>query len=170
MKNKKTTMIISLFAVFIFVLAIGAVSYAYYATVTNNTGNGKTSVNTNDLSVAFKDGPLVNITNIIPGDDFSKTFSLENLGNKEIFYKIVMNDVENTFIKKGDITYELKEDSKVIATGTFPSQTMPISERISIKPGASKEYTLTIFYANTQADQSEDMGKTIGGKLFIEEV
>lgn len=170
MSNKKSTIFISIAVVVLFIIAIVAVSYAYYTTVVNKTGSGDVNTNTTTLSASFTDGAVVTKTNIIPGDSFSKNFTLENTGSKTLSYKIVIQEVQNTFISQSDITYVLKENDTTIATGIFPNQTSAISDVLTIEPDVTKTYTIDIAYLNTTEDQSPDMGKTISGKIFIEEV
>lgn len=171
MTNKKV-IIGSIIGIVLFIIAVVTVSYAYYTaniieTGNNNVLNGTTA----KLNVKFDDGETINITNMIPDDHFSKTFSLENLGNT-ISYKIVVNELVNEFNSFSDITYVLKEDDVVIKEGVFPNliDNNEISDTRTINNGEKKTYTLTITYQNTEEDQAEDMGKTISGKLFIKEL
>lgn len=171
MTNKKV-IIGSIIGIVLFIMAIGAVSYAYYTTnITEKGNNNSLNGTTANLSAKFDEGETINITNIIPGDYFSKTFSLENLGNT-ISYKIVVNELVNEFNSFEDITYVLKENDVVIKEGVFPNlgDNSEISDTITIKNGEKKTYTITITYQNTTEDQTEDMGKTISGKLFIKEL
>lgn len=170
--NKKKTIFISIITVALFIVAIISVSYAFFTAKVKNEGTGKTetSLSTANISLNFQDGPELNYPNMIPGDSFTKTFTLKNTGDKAVNYKVVIQEVENTFISKGDIAISLKEGSTVLKNTTFPSTTSAISDTITIQPNVTKSYTLTITYNNTAADQTPDMGKVISGKLFIEEV
>ncbi len=171
MNKKNVTIAISIVSIFLFIVAIVASSYAYYTAVVTQTGDGtSTGMKTAQFNASFIDGPILTFSNIIPGDTFDKTFTLENSGGSSIDYKVVINELENTFIKKEDLKYVLKRGEEVIASGVFPSTTTAISNVITINGGTSHTYTLTVTYENTAEDQSEDMGKTISGKLFIEEV
>ena len=44
-----------------------------------------------------------------------------------------------------------------------------ISDKIKIEPSEVQEYTIEFIYETTTADQSEDMGATLGGTLYIGE-
>ena len=171
-KENKMTIFISIVAVALFVVGVVATSYAYFtATVTkNNEGNNSTNVSTTNISATFTDGAKLDFQNMIPGDSFTKTFTIKNTGDEDIKYKIVVQEVENTFDSKSDIEVVVKEDGATIKTTTFPSATGAISDELTISPNVSKSYTITITYKNTTADQTPDMGKVISGKIFIEEV
>ncbi len=198
MSNKKTTIIISIVSIILFIVAVLSASYAYYITTVQETGDpDSTKVGTADFNINFVDGAVMTIENMIPGDTFSKTFTLENKGTATISYKVVMQEVRNEeFIRKEDITYKLYEyvvpkseataetdfsetegteepvvEKALLASGIFPSVTNAISETLSIEGGVTKGYILEVTYENViDVDQKDDMGKTISGKLFIEEV
>ncbi len=171
MSKKKTTIMISIIGVALFVAAIAGTSYAFFAANVETKGeNNKTNVTTGDIKAVFSDGEQLDVENIIPGDTISKTFSLENTGTIAIKYKIVINNVENTFSRKEDITYVLKENGENIKTGIFPSAKADLSDTITIPKGVTNTYTLEITYLNSPTEnQAEDMAKTISGKIFIEE-
>ena len=171
-ENNKITIFISIVAVALFIVGVVAVSYAYYtANVTKeNSGNNTTNVGTAKLSATFTDGAELDFQNMIPGDSFTKTFTLKNTGEETLKYKIVVQEVENTFKSQSDIEVVVKENGSTINTTTFPSTTGAISNELSISPDVSKSYTIIITYKNTTADQTPDMNSVISGKIFIEEV
>lgn len=170
MDKRKSTIFISIVSVLIFVIAIVTVSFAFYTTVVQKEGDPGTEVTTPTLGSSFVDGPVVQISNIIPGDTITKSFKIMNDGGHDLNYKIVINELQNEFTKTEDLQYTLKREEVVIASGSFPTQTGAITEVINIPQNETHNYTLTITYLNTDVDQSEDMGKTISGKIFIEEV
>lgn len=170
MNNKKVTIVISIVSVLVFVVAITAASYAFYTSTVTKVGESETKVGTEVLGSSFVDGPVVKISNIIPGDTFSKTFTVANSSGKDLQYKIVINELQNEFEKTEDLQYTLKRGETVVTSGSFPTQTGAITEIITIGSNITHNYTLTITYKNTTEDQSKDMGKTISGKIFIEEI
>ncbi len=173
-KDNKKTMIVSVLIVVLFIVLVVATSYAYYTTSikSDNADKRGLTVSTPDISATFSDNnPAINVTNMVPGDIFTKTFTLENTGNVTIKYKIVVNEVSNDFTRKNDIEVIVKENDVLKKTTVFPSTTGPISDELTIAPGVTKSYTVTIEYKNSSTDdQSEDMGKSISGKIFIDEV
>ncbi len=173
MSENKKTIIISIIAVVLFIIAISAASFAYYTANIEKTGEGNTDFNfkTAQISTSFDDGDEIHIENMIPGDSFSKTFSLGNSGS-DMEYKIVINELVNEFESYQDITYVLKENDVVIKDGTFPKEEAnnELSEKRTLKNGENKRYTITITYNNTNDDQSPDMGKTISGIIYIKQI
>ncbi len=181
MTNKKSTIFISIVGVALFIVVIVAASYAYYTATTSTTGDkNPTSVSTTKISVKFsEETPNVSKSNMFPGDSLTKTFTLENTGTKAISYEIVINNVKNTFTKKSDVQFTLKQNGveTPINSGQFPGsgETPEASatlsgKKLTINPGAKITYTLVIQYLNTSEDQAGDMGKTISGEVFIKEV
>lgn len=176
MKNKNVALVFSILGVAIFIGAIATASYAFFAAnVRTEGGTPTTNASTAEIKATFHDddnntGGLT-VSNIIPGDTITKTFSLENTGTTSIKYKIVIRELENTFTRKNDITYTLIENGTNIKTNeTFLSANGPISDTLTINKGEIKTYSLKMTYNNSpDEDQAADMGKTISGKIFIEE-
>ena len=173
MSKKNITMIASIVGVFVFVAVIASTSYAYFVAnvETKNTDNNTTTVQTGDVKAEFVDNEDLTVTNLIPGETFSKTFMVKNTGTTTIKYKIKLNNVENTFERTGDLTYVIKENGTIVKDGeALPTTSAPISDVLTIQKGVTNTYTLEVTYNNsTTEDQSVDMGKTISGKIFIEE-
>ena len=71
-------------------------------------------------------------------------------------------------IKDDGTSSYLNDTEKAFPSGDQTSQAL--SDEITLNVGETKNYTIEIEYKNTEDDQSTDMGKTISGKLFIEEV
>ncbi len=171
MSKKKISIIASIAGVALFVAAVAGTSYAYFTANVETKGNtNPTNVTSGDVKAVFSDGEQLNIGTLVPGDTVSKTFSVENTGTASIKYKIVINSVVNTFSRKNDLTYVLKENGITIKNGTFPDSNGAISDSITISKGVTNSYTLEVTYVNSPTEnQAEDMGKTISGKIFIEE-
>ncbi len=170
MDKRKFTMVISILSVLIFVVVIVTASYAFYTTTVKQEGNPEIKGGTATLGSSFIDGPTIQKMNIIPGDTITKTFKIMNNGGNDLNYKIVINELQNEFTKPEDLQYTLKNGEDVVASGSFPTQTGAITEVITIATNETHNYTFTITYLNTTEDQSADMGKSISGKIFIEEV
>lgn len=168
--RKKRTIVISIIGLVLFLLAILSASYAYFTSNIDKKGTGGTDVGTAKLSAKFVDTENLIIKNMIPSDSFTKTFSLENNSTIAMQYKIVIKDLVNEFSSYEDITYVLTDDNGYRKTGTFPKTTQALSDVLTLDASTTRNYTLTITYQNTAVDQSPDMGKTISGKIFIEEI
>lgn len=169
----KKTIAVSILGVALFIIAIVSVSYAYYTTTIQkeNPGNETTKIGTANISATFEDGPEINKSNMVPGDTFEKSFTLTNTGTKPINFKIVVNNVTNTFSSPSDIEVVVKEGNTTKNTTTFPTKTGSISNTLTLPVSKNPiTYKISIRYKNTNADQTPDMGKMISGKIFIEEV
>jgi hypothetical protein len=169
-ENNKKNIIFSIVGVALFIACIIAVSYAYYTakiSVLNNDNNTVKATTTN-ISATFTDGDALNVTNILPGESYSKTFTLENTGDVAINYKIAIKEVENTFVNTDDLEVVIEEDGKEIKKTTFPIESGSISDALTIASKEKKSYTITITYKDTDINQIEDSGKSISGKIFIE--
>ena len=173
MTNKKS-ILFSVVVVAIFIVAISSASYAFYTANVKieKDNNSSFEGGTAKLSTTFDDGEEITITNLVPGDSITKIFSLETVG-VDVNYKIVINDLINEFESYQDITYILKEnDTILVENKVFPNvaDNNELSTIRTLRNGEKNTYTLTITYQNTDNDQAPDMGKTISGKIFIQEV
>ena len=85
---------------------------------------------------------------------------------------MVWKSVVNNFINKQDLIVTLEEDGNnlilenqnQVLPDTTTSQSI-IKDNLTIAPGATKSYTLTIIYQNTEQDQTADMGKSISAVI-----
>lgn len=169
MKNNKTVIIASIVIVITLVILTIAGSYAFYVAKFTPKGSGTISGSTAKLELTFTDDSTINVTNLIPGESATKTFSITSNGNKTIKYKISINNVQNNFEKQEDVKLELKEGDSSLNTITFPNKTTSISEVLSIEPGETKNYTIIIRYESTEdSNQINDMGHSVSGRIFIE--
>ncbi len=171
MENQKKTLIITFIGVIAFIIAIAGVSYAFFTYTVNTSGDDKTNtvVKSANLDAEFKDGALLNISDMIPGDTFNKEFTVSNTGDGVLNFKVVMQEVSNNF-NSNDIELSLYEGESLIKTVPFPTSTSAISDSLTINAKESKDYTVVITYKNTDVDQASDMGNSASGKLYIEEV
>ncbi len=177
MNENRTILVASIVGTILFIIAIATASYAYYTSSVKTEGEGSNvSVTTEHISATFTDGASLHLTNMIPGDTGTKEITITNTGSVAIDFKIAIKELSNGFTKTSDVVYKIKDksDGSYIKNETpFPSgnqASQALSEEITLDVGATKNYTIEIEYKNTEDDQSTDMGKTISGKLFIEEV
>ena len=177
--SKKTALIVSVVAVAIFIGAVVSVSYAYFIKGISFDPTNNTRVTTADMvSPEFKDGDVVNVTDLLPGDSFTKSFAVINNGKETFKFKIVLNNVSNTFTRKQDVIYELYEvgssgTKTLIKSAQWPDTTSVLSKSdtsLTVDAKAKKDYELKVTYKEEDVNQLDDQGKTISGKIFIEEV
>ena len=172
MKRKQLTLVI----VSLLVVVL-SVSLAYFTA--QIIGKGKdVSVTSANLQIVFtdSDGALTE-TDIEPGWSATKTFTIKNDTKTEYKYNIVIKDLLNTFVTEGYLQYKITSTNggynmtefKDVPKSSAPKDTI-LAYSVSIPVGLTQSYTIEFKYVNDESvDQSEDMGKTLSGILFITE-
>jgi len=193
--NRKQRIIVSITGIFIVLLALVGLTYAYFLTrITGNENDKSISITTANLELVYGDGNnLVTASNIEPGAPITpKTFTVTNNGNAIVEdFNIYLEDVRNTLNRKTDLVYTITcENTTVGATSTeceefevvenevageelvFPS-VVSIIARDTLDPATESTnaeqhtYTITLTYKEMNVDQSEDMNKFIEAKVNI---
>ena len=170
-RKQLTLVIVSLLVVVL------SVSLAWFTT--QIIGKGKdVSVTSANLQIVFTDGDgALTETDIEPGWNTTKTFTVENNSKSEYKYNIVIKDLMNTFVTEGYLQYKITSTNngynmtefKDIPKSSTPKDTI-LAYSVSIPVGVTQSYTIEFKYANDESvDQSEDMGKKLSGTLFITE-
>ena len=172
MQKKQTILVVASLLVVVL-----SVTLAYFTA--QIIGKGKdVSVSSADLKIIFTDTDgNIEGSNITPGWSNSKTFTVKNESNETYKYNIVLKDLVNTFVTKGYLQYKITSTNggynmtefKDVPKSSTPKDTI-LAYSVSIDVGVTQTYTVEFKYANDESvDQSEDMGKTLSGKLFITE-
>ena len=142
-------------------------------------GKGKDiSVSSADLKIIFTDTDgNIEGSNITPGWSNSKTFTVKNESNETYKYNIVIQELVNTFVTNGYLQYKITSTNggynmtefKDVPKSETATDTI-LAYSASIDVGVTQTYTVEFTYKNDESvDQSDDMGKTLSGKLFITE-
>ena len=172
MKRKQLTLVI----VSLLVVVL-SVSLAYFTA--QIIGKGKdVSVTSANLQIVFtdSDGALTE-TDIEPGWQKTKTFTIKNDTKTEYKYNIVIKDLVNTFVTNGYLKYKITSTNngynmtefKDIPKSSAPKDTI-LAYSVVIPNRVTQSYTIEFKYANDESiDQSDDMGKKLSGTLFITE-
>ena len=137
------------------------------------------TINSADLKIIFTDSDgSISGTNIEPGKwNVTKTFTIENKSNETYKYNIVIQDLVNTFVTEGYLQYKITSTNggynmtefKDVPKSETATDTI-LAYSASIDVGVTQSYTVEFIYKNDESiDQSDDMGKTLSGKLFITE-
>ena len=170
-RKQLTLVIVSLLVVVL------SVSLAYFTA--QIIGKGKdVSVTSANLQIVFtdSDGALTE-TDIEPGWQKTKTFTIKNDTKTEYKYNIVIKDLLNTFVTEGYLQYKITSTNdgynmtefKDIPKSSAPKDTI-LAYSVVIPNGVTQNYTIEFKYANDESvDQSDDMGKKLSGTLFITE-
>ena len=172
MKRKQLTLVI----VSLLVVVL-SVSLAWFTT--QIIGKGKNlNVSSANLQIVFTDSDgAISGSNIEPGWNTTKTFTVENNSKSEYKYNIVIKDLLNTFVTNGYLQYKITSTNggynmtefKDIPKSSAPKDTI-LAYSVVIPNGVTQSYTIEFKYANDESvDQSDDMGKKLSGTLFITE-
>ena len=173
MQKKQTILVVASLLVVVL-----SVTLAYFTA--QIIGKGKiVTINSADLKIIFTDSDgSISGTNIEPGKwNVTKTFTIENKSNETYKYNIVIQDLVNTFVTNGYLQYKITSTNngynmtefKDVPKSSAPKDTI-LAYSVSIPVGVIQSYTVEFKYANDESvDQSDDMGKTLSGKLFITE-
>ena len=173
MQKKQTILVVASL-----LLVVLSVTLAYFTA--QIIGKGKiVTINSADLKIIFTDSDgSISGTNIEPGKwNVTKTFTIENKSNETYKYNIVIQDLINTFVTNGYLQYKITSTNggynmtefKDVPKSETATDTI-LAYSASIDVGVTQTYTVEFIYKNDESvDQSEDMGKTLSGKLFITE-
>lgn len=182
--TKKQKLIISVIAIFLVLVTILGITYAYFLTrVNGNTEENSVIISTAKLELIYDDGNgLIEVMEKIePGVTIeSKTFSVFNNGTHTIDnYAIYIENIINNFERPQDLRINITckaydtinkkyiEDCTGLTNSIYPTLNNKLVSN-SIEVGIRHEYKLTINYINElEIDQSNDMNKSIKGKIQI---
>ncbi len=166
----KKKVIIPVIASLVTVLVLSGLSYAYYSAKIKENNKTETVLKSNELNLIFTGTNEITANNMIPGDSFTKIFTVENTSNRAVDYNIYLQNITNEFNE--DLVYTLED-----TTGSVISETpLPVTNKdksylktgISIEANTIKTYTLKIIFKNTDEPQNDYQGKTFKGTLGID--
>ena len=173
-RNKR--IIVGIVGIFIILLALLGITYAYYLTrIEGNTNTNSVSITTADLKLEYDDGTTEILVSevMMPGETIGKKdFTVTNKGNVLIEdYAVYLEEVTNTLTQKEDMVFTMTCSSSDGSycegfVGEYPSENTIIALN-SIGVGVTHSYEIEVFYNDTGEDQSVDMGSTLTGKVQI---
>ena len=188
--NRKQRIIVSVTGIFLVLLILVGLTYAYFLTKINGNPNDKSiSVTTANLELKYDDinDILISEEAVEPGKSWVKTFSATNEGNKAVTYGVALENLINTLERTEDLVYtleckeftkgdEISSDGSVSSTGgtnctgvtetEFPTLSSIIVQN-TIAVNKVQAYTLTVTYKEANTNQSVDMGKQFSAKVNI---
>ena len=173
MKDKK--MLYGIGIVFLFLASIGF-SYAYFTASIANKDVKDQVVTTGTLELTYTDGPEIKMENIKPGQTITKKVTVKNTGTLDASYNFVWQELNNTITNdemlisatckrlNGDT-----EEESCEGLDEAPIKANNIKKKVSIEPGITHEYNVTITFVESDADQNYNQGKSFSGVLGINE-
>ena len=195
--NRRQKIIISVTGIFLVLLILVGLTYAYFLTqIQGNENNTSITVTTANLILEYGDGNgILETDKLEPSNDFisfkdsqgnsvpSKIFTVTNKGNATVEgYKVYLENVQNQLERKDDLVYTLSCKSYInygetnqaesgTCTGVSTETTFPsvITSIVSndINVGVTHVYELKVKYKEMGVDQSVDMNKLVTAKINI---
>ena len=175
--NRRQKIIVSITGIFIILLALVGLTYAYFLTrITGNENDKSISVTTANLQLLYEDdtNEVVTVEKLMPSDTvYTKSFTVKNQGNANIDYGVYLINVINTFERKDDIKYTMECTTDgtlpcgaVASETTFPCGISELSTA-TIEPQKTHTYIFKFTYKDSGTDQSVDMNKKLEAKIQI---
>ena len=194
--NRRQKIIVSITGIFIVLLALVGLTYAYFLTrITGNENDKSISVTTENLVLVYTDGNgvLTPAEMLLPGNTVkfkdkdnniveSKTFAVTNEGDTKTDYVVVIEDVKvtnattnaTTTFESNDFRYTITCTNGTTECNGVKTEVFPMNGGIvvgnNINVGETQTYTLTMEYLETNEDQSNDMNKTLSAKINIKDI
>ena len=192
--SKRQKIIVSITGIFLVLMILVGLTYAYFLTkITGNTNTKSISVTTANLVLEYGENTNVvqGISNAEPGYSVEKIFTATNKGNSTVTYGAALESIINELSRQQDLVYtltctsylkngfSLASDGNISGTvdGTcngvtmekqFPStSTLSVMITNTIDTTHTQAYKLTITYKEMGVDQSEDMNKTFSAKVNV---
>lgn len=170
MNNKKKITLFIITGILVMLIGLG-ISYSHF--VTNITGVESASTLSGfatTLELRYVDGSgTISGENILPGWSASKTFSVQNTGRKEAYYKLYITNINNRFTIPGSISYQINSTDVDIDTGkqVLPLTSGSVSRNIKINSNTTHNFTITVYYNNLEVDQIDDLGASFSFEVTI---
>ena len=189
--NRKQKIIVSITGIFLVLMILVGLTYAYFLTkITGNTNPKSISVTTANLAIVYEDNSAE-----ILGKDLilepnsekeigTKTFTVTNKGNAKTSYVVVIDETKITNATDGTTTTFESNDFRYTLTcvrkngktcngesiqSIFPIQGgFLVSNSISVNDVHS--YVLTMWYIDTGIDQTNDMNKRLEARINITDI
>ena len=197
--NRRQKIIVSVTGIFLVLLLLVGLTYAYFLTqITGNNNPKSISVSTANLALVYGDGNGIITSDelIMPGTTLdSKTFTVTNQGNAITDYVVVIDNASVVYaetrtvngvtqtkgaateFESNDFVYTLtctNKDGSDCTNQIKSEQVFPIKGGVvvsnSIEVEGVQSYTLTVTYRETGVDQSADMNKELSARVNIKDI
>ena len=179
LNNKSNKIKVLIISMTIFTLSIIGISYAYLTIqITGNDTASSMRVKSTKKSLVYNDVQISSGSNTIPGWSETKTLTVTNNGRTNETYTIIWKDILNTIINDELVISATCTASsgtcdaiseKIIPTYTTQAHNVKVKSNISIAPGVTHTYTVTITFKDTGSNQDYNQRKHINGTLNIDD-
>lgn len=151
MESKNLKILSFILVLSLLISSLSALSTYLSSRIEGNDINETTNITTSTLVVKYKDSKYVNLIDMAPNTEITKTFTIENTSNNDLIYNLVWQDVENQ--NASLVIYDLTNNDNVnIASNNLPTNSEElIQESILIEANKTQEYTLKITYPQTDS-------------------
>lgn len=168
MKNN-LKIILSSICIAILVALMGTATYAYFTLEIEGVGKNNILRTFNkNMEITYTETSNVTLENAYTGDSVTKTFTVKNTGNTDVYYNVVLENVVNNFAKPEELQYTISETNDAAwRLGKTPTSDDTLLSDIKIKTGETHTYTLEITFIDVGNDQSYNMNKTFSGKINV---
>ncbi len=174
--NKTKLFILTLL---VLLVSVAGISYAYFTIqVVGNETASSMRLRTANMSLIYNDVQIVSGEYATPGWTDTKTLTVTNTGNVTANYTIIWRDLYNEVIN-GELVISATCSSSsgscsVISETAVPTRLTEstgaaVKANISIAPGVTHTYTLTVLFKETGSNQNYNQNKEFYGTLNIAE-
>ncbi len=179
--NKSNKIKVIVLTALLFLIAISGITYAYFSIqIVGNEEASSIRVTTANLKLIYTDTLVMSGEKIYPGWTQTKTITVENAGNQDVYYNIIwrelLNEITNnelvisatcTSSVQGNTCPNISET--VIPTETTLTNNISIKKNIGIEVGETHTYVVTVTFKETGSNQNYNQNKQFYGTLNIEE-
>ena len=164
----------------ILLVSVAGISYAYFTIqITGNDTASSMRLRTANMSLVYNDVQIVSGEYVEPGWTQTKTLTVTNTGNVDVYYSIIWRDLINE-ITKGELVISATCTSsvqgntcdgfeKIVPTKLTEAHNVLVKNGISIEPSEIHTYTLTVEFIETGSNQNYNQDKYFNGTLNVEE-
>ena len=137
--------------------------------IPTNNDNNEPSENENNLSINHNNQLLIQVEGI-NNAEITEEIIIENPTNEDISYTIKWQDVENSYINQNDLTYKLtalNPNLRSLGSTQLPTFDIMILEDITISPGQTHTYELSVTYNRSSNSEDNDNSSFTGYIIVV---
>ena len=170
MNKNSLKIFISSIGVAIILAFMATATYAYFTLEIEGEGKDISLKTFNkNMEITYTDTSNVTLVNAYTGDMISKTFTVKNTGNVDVYYNVTFEDVVNNFEKPEELVYSIEEtgENAYRNDSSLPTSDSTILSDIKISVGETHYYVLIIKFLDKGIDQTYNMNKTFSTNINI---